>query len=97
LSNNPHLSGKISVNTFKNINYCFFEDTSLCYSKSEMNSECSYPNNNYDCTKCVANASLTNDVCYCKNGYTGVGYLKCTNCKNHYFIFFYFYYLNIFK
>ncbi|KAL6628820.1 L domain-like protein [Neocallimastix californiae] len=79
LSNNPHLSGKISVNTFKNINYCFFEDTSLCYSKSEMNSECSYPNNNYDCTKCVANASLTNDVCYCKNGYTGVGYLKCTN------------------
>jgi len=60
LNNNP-LSGKIPE--LKNISYwqCNFQNTDLCYDEREKNSKCSYPKNN--CSKCVINANLNNNVC----------------------------------
>jgi len=33
----------------------------------------------HDCSKCVENASLIDDVCQCDSGYSGIGYIYCSN------------------
>ncbi len=79
---NKDLYGKISLNNNKNLRKCELSDTNLCYLKEEVNSLCTFPKTNYDCTDCKPHASLIDGICQCNNDYIGIGYIKCTNGKD---------------
>jgi len=73
LSDNNELYGKIPDIVYDDNNYvCKFKGTSLCF-VTKSRSLCEYTS--YDCTNCVENAELVDNVCTCKKGYAGIGYL----------------------
>jgi len=80
LSNNSGLIGKISNIQDKQFFICNFSGTKICYLEDEKNPSCIYPEENYVCTKCDANANINDEsgICECNEGYTGIGYIECT-------------------
>eukprot|EP00833_Pecoramyces_ruminatium_P012071 jgi/Orpsp1_1/1186103/evm.model.c7180000096894.1 len=80
---NQNLYGKIPNIQYKETDEfeidCYFDDTKLCYSEDKMNSLCSYSKTQYNCSNCVSNSELdnTDGVCKCKEGFQGIGYIKC--------------------
>lgn len=73
LSDNNELYGKIPDIVYDDNNYvCKYKGTSLCY-VTKSRSLCEYTS--YDCGTCVENAELIDNVCTCKKGYAGIGYL----------------------
>ncbi|ORX60105.1 L domain-like protein [Piromyces finnis] len=78
LESNLLLVGKIPKISYDSNDYsCKFRDTNLCYLESEKRTKCKYTN--YECSKCVENATLKDNMCTCNDGFIGVGYVLCTD------------------
>jgi len=80
LENNINLVGRIpninKSNTNSNV-LGYFENTNLCYSKEDIIFSYYYPEIYHDCLDCKDNSIMESDICKCKDGFNGIGYLKC--------------------
>ncbi|ORX79717.1 L domain-like protein [Anaeromyces robustus] len=80
LEKNIGLSGKIPSITYDSIFYtCKFTDTNLCYS-NKKNTNCEY--SSYRCDDCKENAQYDGSMCKCKENYTGLGYILCSESED---------------
>lgn len=77
LSGNHLLTGKSPNVSFDSPDYsCNYENTNLCYISTQKNDKCKY--SNYDCHTCKEEATVVGDICRCNAGYSGTGYVLCT-------------------
>jgi len=80
LESNLLLVGKIPNIAYDSMEYtCNFKDTNLCYTKSQKEKKPNCVYTDYDCSKCTENATLKDDICRCKDGFTGAGYVLCSD------------------
>ncbi|OUM61116.1 hypothetical protein PIROE2DRAFT_12952 [Piromyces sp. E2] len=80
LSYNYNLYGKIpSTKNINSLSQCYLYSTSLCFEEKDKDERCFYSSDYHYCTTCVDNtiSSVVDDICQCKEGYHGVGYIKC--------------------
>eukprot|EP00833_Pecoramyces_ruminatium_P008720 jgi/Orpsp1_1/1182752/evm.model.c7180000082552.1 len=88
LENNHGLWGEIPDIKYYNDSYignikCKFGGTSLCYSKMNEKYNCIYPETKYNCTTCIENSEIINNVYKCKKGFRGIGYIKCEDSESY--------------
>jgi len=77
LHSNSELYGRVpNTAVYKTLNLCSFVKTNLCYTKSETDKQCDYPEEK-SCTECVENAEVVEDICKCNNNGIGPGYIQC--------------------
>jgi len=70
-----------SINNSESNIKCNFSGTELCLLNDKTyNSECNY--SGYNCTNCTDNSYIENNICKCKDGYVGIGYIECKNKNN---------------
>jgi hypothetical protein len=75
---NLFLVGKVPNMAYDDNDYtCKFKDTNLCFVTSEKRLKCEYTD--LDCTVCKENASLKDDICRCNDGFSGAGYVLCSD------------------
>ncbi|OUM66053.1 hypothetical protein PIROE2DRAFT_6851, partial [Piromyces sp. E2] len=90
--NNNNLSGEVPIKGINKLTElcqisceveCNFSNTKMCYSMTNVNAKCKYPDNRYDCINCQGSAYIKNDYCQCKEGYKGIGYIECEVDTNY--------------
>jgi len=78
LEGNKELYGKIPViSSITEGSKCLYENTKVCFIRGDFNNKCKFPIN--ECIQCAENARVSNEICRCKDGYVGIGYISCSS------------------